>query len=212
MIIEKSDLPKKYFNHELGQFYSKEDEKYAYIPIPKNASSLLKYIFRSKYKWKNIFNYKFSDTSDKIFLVCFRDPIDRWTTGIAEYIYRNHKDCDLNNKDLLKFIFERIIFDEHTEPQVNFIHGLDTSNIIFFKHEKVINNILKKFINTHIDKNFNWEIDAPLKLNSSGMKSNKTNNVNILKQEIFSNLYYHNMLTDIYQKDMELMNSVNFYH
>lgn len=202
---------KIFFCHELGKFLSKENIKFGYIPIPKNISTLLKYIFAKKFNWQYNYNYYSIKNDEKKFIVCLRDPIDRWTSGVSEYIYRNHYNCDLNNKELLKFIFERTIFDEHTEPQVSFLHGLNTEDIIFIKYEKNMNNVIKQLINEQIDKDFTWEVSLPFSMNLSTMIPSKKNNIFILKKELSSNLKYYNLINEFYQKDIELISAVNFY-
>ena len=74
------------------------------------------------------------DLTNKVAWVVLRDPVDRWLSGMAEYITRYHRDFDFNqlNQQSLDLIFDRVAFDDHTESQVYFFDGIDHDHIKWF--------------------------------------------------------------------------------
>ena len=73
--------------HIQGQCMSHADSQYMYINIPKNASSWTKPNLLD-HSWE-FYNYR-TDNLDKQALVVLRDPVDRWISGIAEFLTLYH--------------------------------------------------------------------------------------------------------------------------
>jgi hypothetical protein len=110
---------------------SHPDADIMYVNVPKNASSWTKPNLLD-FGWE-FYNYH-DDGLNKHALVVLRDPVERWLSGIAEYLVLWQP--RMNNEDfthgVIDIFFDRICFDDHTELQVKFLHGLDTNNCTFF--------------------------------------------------------------------------------
>jgi len=114
--------------HVYGECMSRNDIDLMYVHIPKNASSWTKPNLKD-WGWE-FYNYR-TDNLNKHALIVLRDPIDRWLSGIAEYLTLYHINMQLPFKETEELIFDRVTFDDHTELQVKFIEGLDTDNCTF---------------------------------------------------------------------------------
>lgn len=128
------------------------DNKHFFLGIPKNASTYLSNTFLA-----NGWHYHtLGDDSDKIthVIVVVKDPMDRWVSGVGTYITSwilgpgygsDHFVKDYN--DLVeRFLFETLILDDHTTPQVRFIKQLDQMlpgiPVTYFKLDRyLISNI-----------------------------------------------------------------------
>ena len=119
---------------EFGKCHTLPNSPWFWVNIPKNASSFTQTLFAHELDWEP-YNYFDMDTSDKTSIVVLRDPIERWISGIAEYINLYHKNFDFNqvNNQMLAWIFDRVAFDDHTDAQIYFIQGIDFQKTIWFK-------------------------------------------------------------------------------
>lgn len=119
--------------HAFGKCHSSPGSKWFWINIPKNASSFTQTLLAHELLW---FEHDFHqmDLTNKVAWVVLRDPVDRWLSGMAEYITRYHRDFDFDqlNQQSLDLIFDRVAFDDHTESQVYFFDGVDRNKIKWF--------------------------------------------------------------------------------
>lgn len=136
--------------HRYGECLSHPDSEFMYVYIPKNASSWTKPNLKD-WGWE-VYNYH-TDELDKKAIVVLRDPVDRWASGIGEYLTRYHKPFVLDNQETLDLIYDKITFDDHTERQVNFLHGLDTDRCVFFKFDYTYRELFGQFVEQHIGPN-----------------------------------------------------------
>ncbi|NDB28600.1 hypothetical protein EB151_03510 [archaeon] len=93
-----------------------------FVWIPKNASSGL----RDNYNERTTFPKK-GITNATVFL---RHPYFRWKSGVMQYLFRQirdlenitEKDLNYNSQLILDLIRDnKLIFDEHTSPQMDFL-------------------------------------------------------------------------------------------
>jgi hypothetical protein len=93
-------------------------------------------------------NYHTHDLSDKTALILLRDPVDRWISGIGEYVSLYHKrfDVKLCNDQMIDWIFDRVAFDDHTERQSMFINGIDQDRAVFFWCDQNLSKNFTKFL------------------------------------------------------------------
>lgn len=193
--------------HVFGECMSKLDSELMYVHIPKNATSWTKPNLLD-WDWE-FFNYHTDNLKNKTALVVLRDPIDRWISGIAEYLYLYHPNIDLvhTGRAFFDLVFDKITFDDHTEKQVYFIEGLDLSRCIFFWFD---DNYRKNFSNFLIQNqmpNRYWNYE----------KQHVSNNEPIRKKfkEIFvealENSKYLHQIQQYFKQDYDLINSVKFY-
>jgi hypothetical protein len=200
------------FFHAYGAVLSVDDFNYGYIPIPKCASTYLKNYFIHNFNFSYDFNYK--REKNKRYIVCLRDPIDRWYTGIAEYFFRFHKDfLDNPNHDIIKFICDRKMFDEHTELQRNFLEGLDTDQITFFYADKELIKNIKHFVSfKFVELKNNNVSEKKLINNFLYFSPEKVKFVDVLKTYILENPKYIDDLKSFYQYDYDLIRRIKFYN
>lgn len=205
MII--GSIPTKSYAHELGSYMSLNDSKFGYIPIPKNASTTLKFLFKNTIRFSNGYNYH--NESNKNFVVCLRDPLDRWYTGVIEHFDRRFKDTDISNPEVLEHIFNKKKFDAHTEHQINFLSNLSTDNIYFFKFgANLLENISRFLIeNLNVYKN-NAIINISKNISIGTPKQEK---IDFLKKYAILNPHLVDDIKDYYSEDYKLFNSVEYY-
>jgi hypothetical protein len=107
------------------------DKKNFYLSIPKNASTYL-----SNTLLINGWHYHvLGDDSDKIThaMVVLKDPIDRWVSGVGTYIsswilgpgYGSDHFVENYNNLSERLLFETLILDDHTTPQIDYIEQLE---------------------------------------------------------------------------------------
>ena len=111
--------------------------------IPKNASTWLK---------KNLVGNGWQRCSDKSThqstLVLLRDPIDRWFSGVVQYLARNFPAVQYNtiSSDFVKLIFDQIELDEHTQSQFVFLNNIDLDNTHFVWMDQNFNNNIQSWL------------------------------------------------------------------
>lgn len=132
--------------HSIDKGWVSLDGRFFYINIPKNNSSFVKKILGEELNW----NYgSIEDYPDARPLVVFRNPVDRWISGITEYLFMYHINTldragyyskEFGYKGLLgsplaiDLILQNVTFDDHTEKQVKFLQGVtDLSKVIWFE-------------------------------------------------------------------------------
>ena len=188
--------------HVFGECMSKPDTDLMYINIPKNASSWTKPNLRD-WGWE-FYNYH-TDNLNKHALVVLRDPVERWLSGIAEYMTLYHVDTDPTA--WFDLIFDRIAFDDHTESQVLFLQNINLDNCTFFLCNENFKSNFSDFLNKHnmpnsYDKYDNQHVSA----NSPERSRFK----NIFAQAL-GNSKYKQQVEWYFEKDYKLINSVEFY-
>ena len=193
--------------HIFGECMTHPDSDLMYVNIPKNATSWTKPNLVD-FGWE-FYNYHTDNLYHKTAMVVLRDPVERWASGIAEYLYLYHRDWTINafTIEMLDLIFDKIAFDDHTESQVYFIEGLDLSRCVFFKFDE---NYQQNF------SNFLTENGMPNKYHSYE-KQHVSDNEPVRKQfkEIFTqalqNSKYRNQVEDYFRQDLKLIEQTQFY-
>ncbi len=193
--------------HVFGECMSKSDSDLMYINIPKNASSWTKPNLKD-WGWE-FYNYHLDNLYHKQALVVLRDPVDRWLSGIAEYLFLYHKNLDIENvsKDFIDLIFDRIAFDDHTDLQVLFLQKLDLKNCIFFKVDHLYREKFSNFLNSQGMQNryFNYNYQHT----TEQSKERKVFR-DFFKHTIETDLGYKNKVINYFHKDYELLDKVSF--
>lgn len=125
--------------HILGEGMVSPDKKYFYIKIPKNSSS-----FAVKHLTTLGWEHSVKDHHpNATALVTVRDPLDRWVSGVIEYLFMYHmdqinhivskpEDFDfwplISERLGLSLLFDKITFDDHTELQSVFLNKVNLSD------------------------------------------------------------------------------------
>jgi hypothetical protein len=109
------------------------DGKTFVLNIPKNASTYVTNVLRANdWSYSDIMHIVNAKQGHIKCVVLLRDPVDRWISGFAtycasyvlgygygsEYFMRDYNDLTE------RIIFDNLIFDDHTEPQITFVRQL----------------------------------------------------------------------------------------
>lgn len=184
-----------------------------YLNIPKNASTFLTNVLAEN-GWEYHVLGDHGSNLIKQFIVVLRDPIDRWISGFgtyaALYILNSHYGSDHYLKDYNvlteKFIFDTLIFDDHTTPQSKFVAQLPADKpITYFKlTEKLIpqmgRHTGRPIIVNDVDDNAS-DSNYDQKQISAFMRD-RINNDPLRKAQ----------LIERYKSDFNLITSVQFYY
>ena len=182
-----------------------------YIPIPKNSSSYIGQLLL-KNNW-NIGNFLTTDLTNKQLIILLRDPVDRWISGMAEYLCSSLLKNGRTSDDIIKnwnniiqdLIFDRVIFDDHTEKQVYFIQSIPIENCVFFNSAKQPEQAVKQYLTTHdIDLNIDIVIDR----NQAQGNKYKESLVDFLRDQLAQNPNLTNKLINTYREDYTLWNVI----
>jgi hypothetical protein len=183
-----------HLGHRLGECWVDADNSITFIPIPKNASSFVKGCLLSS----NRFIYRDNLPNTDRYLITLRDPIERWISGVAQFIATNG-DNKLNLHDLIT----RMTFDDHTELQTYFLSGIDIDRCIFLRVDQNLRNNIKQWL----IKN-GYQVNINLVPNINEGKQTFKNWVTAITD---NNHQLKLKLTEHYAQDYELINRVKFY-
>lgn len=128
------DIPMVY-GHPLGACSRVGND--ALIWIPKNASCTLRTLFGEV-------RYSILNFDVETYYVFLRDPIERWKSGLLEYIsrHKHQKDWILDNLD-------KIQFDEHTVPQTTFLNFTGRINYFDISSKDWIKELIETLNDKH---------------------------------------------------------------
>jgi hypothetical protein len=141
--------------------------------------------------------------------VVLRDPLDRWISGIAEYLFLYHQNIDFAHagQEFFDLIFDKITFDDHTEKQVYFIEGLDLDRCVFFKFGPDYRQQFSQYLAEHgmpnRYNNYNYQHvsdDSPDRKRFKKIFTDQLQNSKYLSQ-----------VNQYFKPDYQLINQVKFY-
>jgi hypothetical protein len=195
--------------HTFGQCHTRQHSDYFFVNIPKNSSSWTQTLVAHWCLWTPHNYHDCPDLLEKTALVVLRDPVERWISGIAEYIYLYHHNFDVAsvNNTMLDWIFDRVAFDDHTEQQSMFIEGLSPKKIIWFWCDQDYSKIFSNFMLSVGELNSTYIIPEPLNTTTSNTK--KVANTQFFKS-LLENPKYLNKIKQYYAIDYQLIQSAKF--
>ena len=187
---------------------SKPDSELMYVHIPKNASSWTKPNLLD-WNWE-FYNYHTDNLYHKHAMVVLRDPIERWLSGIAEYMYLKHRNLDIAHLSnaFFNLVFDRIAFDDHTDLQVLFLQNLNLSNCTFFWCDESYRENFSDFLNSNGMPNKYHSYNYQHVTNEEPIRSRFHK---LFKQVLANNSKYKQQLHWYFAKDYKLIESVQFY-
>ena len=190
-----------------GECMSHQNTDLIYVNIPKNASSWTKKVLQD-IGWE-FYNYHTDDLYHKHACVVIRNPIERWVSGIAEYMYLYHR--NLKSEDLsdcfFDLVFNRIAYDDHTEQQILFLEKLDKTNCTFFMCDKNYKHNFSNFLNENNIKNSFNDYEY-IHVTDNDVDRKYFKNIFESKLKLSDNL---DKLNQYFQKDFDLINTITFY-
>jgi hypothetical protein len=189
--------------HVHGSMLVSPDDSHCFINIPKNASSWSKQQL-TDLGWRY---YSIHGASAQAqFLVTLRDPVARWISGIAEYFFLYHPLVEFS-PSVLELIFDRVAFDDHTERQVYFLHGLPASVISYFRCDQQYQHRFSDHMRTLGYENCS---DQTAHVHVSASCPHRQRTQDIINLALSKKSKYIEQLTTYYALDYQLINSVNF--
>ena len=203
------------------------DVDWVFVNIPKNASSWMIRAF-GRGREDNFLNTP--SARRRQYLAVLRDPVDRWVSGFAQAQVGTAPWHSAHYHQLgWPQVFAQIVFDNHTEPQVSFLHGLDTGDVTWFRFGPDLAQDLRAWSQDRIpldlqprdfgqdnDYNisdyaqapwFNHPRDAARSQQGLTARDIQRQARDVLQQEP----KYVAALKTFYHRDIDLMNSVVFY-
>lgn len=219
-----------YHRHPYGSCLIRQDNQHdytlIYVTIPKCASTWMKHVFKPAQDadYREI-------SGAKHYVVILRDPIDRWISGFAQAQvgttpYHKSHFTHLGWDQ----VFAKIVFDNHTEPQVSFLAGIDTQDVTWFKFGDDLYDDVQ-----HWAQSRGWSIRQRTLEDSQHNEFNQSrwNAAQIFtdprdpsvsttgpsaweiqqqaRDAMSQRPRWRQQLLDFYHRDFELINSVNFY-
>ena len=211
--------PRKYKYHPYGDsrvcLDKQNNRAFVLVHVPKCASSWMKPVFGDgkSFNWLTNEYYEPVDqefeinvkNASKHFVCALRDPVQRWISGFAQ----TSPGLKMNWKQ----VFDKIVFDNHTEPQTSFLQGINTDNCTWF----YCNQDLKKSVTNWVDQQPQGLFRIPN--NSSDNSYNITQEKDTVSKKIYKQAQHFlntnpdtvKKLQRFYQQDYDLINSLNFY-
>ena len=188
-----------HLGHRLGECWVDEVNDKTYIHIPKNASSFVKgVLIGSGGFWHH--SETLINSSEN--LIVLRDPIDRWVSGITQYL-QNTNQIDMP-ADL---VFNKVTFDDHTDLQTYFLQGVDlTKSTFMFVDENLRANLSSWIYN----RGYRTNVDIAIEYNASSEDSRATT------KDYYTKLLDQNpefvlKLQQHFEEDYKLIGKVKFY-
>ena len=187
-----------HLGHRLGECWVDDVNDKTYIHIPKNASSFVKGVLIGS---GGFWHHSETLTNSSENLIVLRDPIDRWCSGITQYLYNSKQDPSINE------IFDKITFDDHTDLQTYFLQDVDLSHATFMFVDENLRANLANWIYNH---GYRTNVDIAIEYNASSeddRASTKDYYTKLLDQkpEFVLKLQQH------FVEDYALINRLKFY-
>lgn len=207
--------------HRIGSYYASTTYNVVYVPIPKNASMWASNYFKDVLKWgydwddairqiDHGYHHIWSNIKRHRKIVFLQDPLTRWIKGIGQFATSVLPNINPDNNELLDFLFAHIEFDEHTMPQVNFIHNLVTDNVDFFNVDSSLKTNLNNYLKDKVPNEF-VPIPEDLYKNITIEHSPKYFLQNKIKSIIDENNTIKQRIIDYYHMDYKLLDNIKFY-
>ena len=176
------------------------DKSTIYLSIPKNASS-----FTSDWLKENGWiSRRWNSTDPRYVAIILRDPVDRWCSGIAQYLQGITVDVSTLNTATDKILFDVVNgFDDHTWSQHLFYEDIFPNRPrMLFRTDLDLQHTLKQHFRLQppLSQNYNRSVDHI-----------KKDTVDYFKQ-CLRNPVLLEKVKRAYSRDYELMADAEFIH
>lgn len=193
-------------SHKFGTCHVRHNQHLMYVNVPKNATAWMKRVFNSS---NSADFYNIQNLEEYQIIIILRDPIERWFSGMSEYIKRdsgvNPNSEIFNNKDVLNILTKTGSLDEHTDLQCRFIEDLPKDNIVYFDCDA---NLHKNIFHWFDKNNFMYNPFKDLHHTTDGVFKSIVNN---LKDQILGNQRLKSKLLKYLDQDVKLYKQTQFY-
>lgn len=199
-----------------GTCYTQHDSELMYIPIEKNVTKVVGSMFRKQGFQEN--NFYEIEKYNASAVVILRDPVDRWVSGLIEYLLLVYMDTKQSLNNITRHnltpdkVFEQISFDAHTFPQSWFLQGLNARcDYIWFdenKKSQLIDTVSKYLVEhghgTQMDLGeYAYTLDL--------VSAQKQQLTKMYKDFLAQDSTLLQKIKNFYAQDYKLINSVKFY-
>lgn len=178
------------------------NSKFYFIPIPKNASSFLYECF-SQIDWEYYKLYYYEQLKDKIPIVIYRDPVERWFSGFAQDYTPEKFPNGIHDKEVAADFFKQGFYGIHTLSQQWYIHKFKTYNGIFIKFSKPYTNLIN-ILKDNIE-NINKIVVNPHHGSAKDYRVEQ-----IIREHYYSDPVNQENLKIYLNDDLEFYNTINF--
>jgi len=196
--------------HTYGMCKVNHDQRLFYVLIPKNASTSIRNQI-SKYKFEDGNYHDLNLVKQRYTPIIFiREPLDRWSSGMAEFITRRlggKWKQFLNSPEFVKLMFARVAFDEHTESQAMYVQGIGIDKAVVLRVDDDLNKNLSNFLRS---KGIENTIDEENKKYTS--VGGKLDCKERLLEMLEENEDYKKKIQGFYSVDYDLINRVKYYN
>lgn len=210
---------KNYWANKGGKFgrcHSHPDSDLCWINIPKNASSWTQTLLAHEFLWYEHDYHEQPELQYKKKLICLRDPVERWVSGITEFFFQYYPKVELDqiNDLTLWLIYDRIAFDDHTEKQSLFLEGLDPENCVFFRCDHSYSkNFLDYFVSIgYLDKTYIVPECVNAHRYDHSLIEIKKPIYNFFQSRVENDHKLRQSIAQYCQADYNLLKNADFYH
>ena len=191
------------------------DKKNFFLSIPKNASTYL-----SNTLLANGWHYHtLGNDSDRIehAMVVLKDPVDRWVSGVGTYIsswilgpgYGSDHFVENYNNLSERLLFETLILDDHTTPQITYINQLEQLlpgvPVTYFKLDRFVVDNMGDCITQPLKV-------PPVESNVSEDHYDQQVVIDFIKKRILADFTLKAKVVARYQQDYDFINKTQFYY
>ncbi len=181
-----------------------------YLNIPKNASTYLTNTLLAN-GWQH--HTVDAGSNVKKCVVVLRDPVERWISGFATYVsswilgpgYGSDHFLEDYNTLVERFIFDNLIFDDHTTAQSAFVNQLPAVDTSYFKLNKNIIDQISQDLNINLQTT---QVDANISENNYDQRQISAH----IRQRMDQDPVLKARIFEQYKSDFDLINSVQFYY
>jgi hypothetical protein len=196
-----------------GGFIS-PDKRFFFLGIPKNASTYLSNIFLA-HEWQHHIIGSDSQRIERV-LIVLKDPMDRWVSGIGTYIsswilgpnYGSHHFLEDYTEAVERLLFESLILDDHTTPQVRFIKDFQSRCSVPITYFKLGPKLL-----SHLSEVVGQELkEINVSNNASEDHFDQRRIIQFIKDRIAQDFVLRTRVIKRFQEDYDFINNLDFYY
>ena len=191
--------------------FERYNNKYAYIGIPKNASTTLARSFFPANRCEEISFQLACDLSDRTFVVVLRDPAERWKTGFVEDWTRQDPNYFRSDSllDYWQVANNQLHIGVHTSTQIEYVNKAKRSfNAEKFKYFYLDENFTDTFEHWMLENDF-CNFDFRLlkqKHNTADNKLLKAEAIQFVKENWTTEL--EQKIKEFYKRDYNLLTNI----
>ena len=201
--------------YQFGRCFTDQDWRLAYVPIEKNVTRVIQSMITPMgFKESDFLR---SNKTPATCLIVLRDPVQRWVSGVVEYLLRVYRDRINKHNNMTRQnitaekALEQIVFDRHTCPQHRFLEGLSgPKQYIWFDQDQkpeLITSVAKYFN----EQGFSNEWTPDKFSHDDDLASQQKRELTQLYQDILKQPDMLQRVKNFYSKDYELIDSIKFY-